>query len=588
MRALVHGRGLRLPFFRFAALTVLTAAAVVVPAGALKAASGGGVSAPILFKAFGAGSIPFNTSTSLTFTIANSNPATPLTGVAFSDVFPAGLVVSTPSGATGTCNGGTFTAAAGSTTVSLTGGVIAAATNCVLTVNVTGTAAGPLTNTTGNVSAAESGAGSTATATLLVGAPPVISAPIIFKMFGSLSVPLNGTTTLQLNVANLNASTSLTGLTVSDVFPAGLVVATPSGATGNCNGGTFTAVAGSSSISLTGGVLGPIGNCLLTVNVTGTSLGAKVNTTGHVSAAENAAGDTATATLLVEAPPLITKVFSPLTVNVGNLASLNFTIINPLGNILGLSGVAFTDVLPAGLTVTNATATVCGGTLTLTAPSTIALTNAFIADGSSCGFVVLVGAHAVGALTNTTGNVTSTNGGTGNVATATLQVDGPMTIAKAFQAPEIPLAAPIGLTFTVRNPASLTQHNVAFTDSLPAGLVVASPNGFTGACSVGAALTLTAVPGSSTISETGDVYPAGGSCTFTVNVIGTSPGVKNNSVVVTSTEQGVSATANASITIDPVVPSVEPMILVAIAFFLAAIGVATLRRRRRLIDAAHI
>src|SRR5207253_851723 len=67
------------------------------------------VAPPVIIKAFGAASIPLNGSTSLTFTIQNNNTTTSLTGVGFSDTLPAGLVVSTPNGLTGSCGGGTIT-----------------------------------------------------------------------------------------------------------------------------------------------------------------------------------------------------------------------------------------------------------------------------------------------------------------------------------------------------------------------------------------------------------------------------------------------------------------------------------------------
>src|SRR5262249_62126434 len=54
------------------------------------------VAPPVILKAFGVASIPLNGSTSLTFTIQNNNTTAALTGVAFSDTLPAGLVISTP------------------------------------------------------------------------------------------------------------------------------------------------------------------------------------------------------------------------------------------------------------------------------------------------------------------------------------------------------------------------------------------------------------------------------------------------------------------------------------------------------------
>src|SRR5262249_58027863 len=78
-------------------------------------------SSPTITKAFGAASIPLNGTTSLSFTITNPNPSTSLTGVAFTDTLPAGLVVATPNGLMGTCDSRTITATAGSGRILLTG-----------------------------------------------------------------------------------------------------------------------------------------------------------------------------------------------------------------------------------------------------------------------------------------------------------------------------------------------------------------------------------------------------------------------------------------------------------------------------------
>ena len=64
------------------------------------------VAPPVIIKAFDAASIPLNSSTSLTFTIRNNNSSTDLTGVGFSDTLPAGLVVATPNGLTGSAGAG--------------------------------------------------------------------------------------------------------------------------------------------------------------------------------------------------------------------------------------------------------------------------------------------------------------------------------------------------------------------------------------------------------------------------------------------------------------------------------------------------
>src|SRR5262249_35779773 len=153
----------------------VTASDAVAGAGNTSTASITVVSPPVISKTFGATSIPLNGSTSLSFTIQNNNAGTTLTGVAFSDTLPAGLVVATPNGLAGSCGGGTITAAANTNVVSLSGGSIPAASSCTFSVNVTGTSAGLKHNSTGPVSSTEGGTGAAATADLKVEAPPSIA-----------------------------------------------------------------------------------------------------------------------------------------------------------------------------------------------------------------------------------------------------------------------------------------------------------------------------------------------------------------------------------------------------------------------------
>ena len=109
---------------------------------------------------------------------------------------PAGLVVATPNGLTGTCGSGTITATGGSSSVSLAGGTLAAGGSCTFAVNVTGTTAGAKNNTTGTVSSTETGAGATSnTATVTVAAPPTISKiePASGPHTGGREIVLTGT-----------------------------------------------------------------------------------------------------------------------------------------------------------------------------------------------------------------------------------------------------------------------------------------------------------------------------------------------------------------------------------------------------------
>ncbi|MDQ1416677.1 MAG: large repetitive protein [Acidimicrobiaceae bacterium] len=500
---------------------------------------------PQITKSFGAASIPLNGSTTLTFTVANPAGNQTLTGIGFTDNLPAGLVVSTPNGLTGTCGGGTITATAASSAVSLSGASLASNTSCTFSVNVTGTTQGVKNNSV-VVTSANAGPGNTSNASITVVAPPAFT-----KAFGSPTVPLNASTSLTFTITNPDATTLLFGIGFSDTLPAGLVVATPSGLSGSCGGGTITAVAGSGTISLSGASLNPNETCTFSVNVTATAPGSKVNTTSALTSTPGGNGTPATATLVVVAPPVIAKSFAAANIAVNATTTLTFTVTNPSANSVSLTGVGFTDTLPAGLVVATPSGATgaCGASLTAVAGSgTVSLSGATIPSASACVFTVNVTGTTSGVKNNSV-TVTSTNGGTGNTATATVSVALPPLIAKSFGAATIALNGTTTLTFTVTNPAAngtFALTGVGFTDTLPAGLVVGTPKGLTGSCGGG---TITAAAGGSTVTLTGATLTGGASCTFSVNVKGTTAGIKNNSVTVNSANAGPGNTASATITV---------------------------------------
>jgi hypothetical protein len=370
---------------------------------------------PAITKTFGAAAVALNATTSLNFTLTNPNAADALSGVAFTDSLPAGLVVASTPNFSSTC-GGTATATAGSSSISLTAGTLAANGSCTLSVNVQATTGGVKNNSV-QVTSTEGGTGNTSNASLTIVGPPVIT-----KAFGAPSIPLNGATSLTFTLQNANSATPLTGVGFTDPLPAGLVIATPSGLTGSCGGGTITATQATNVVSLSGATLAASASCTFSVNVIGRSAGMQNNVTGNVTATEGGTGGTALASLTVAAPPSIALAFNPSTIAPNATASLMFTITNPAVNVDALTGVAVSDTLPAGLTVAAGSSSVCGGTLTTTAPTGIVLAGATIAANSQCQFSVTVTGNALAQYTNTTDNVVSTNGGSGNAASATLTV----------------------------------------------------------------------------------------------------------------------------------------------------------------------
>jgi hypothetical protein len=273
-----------------------------------------------------------------------------------------------------------------------------------------------------------------------------------------------------------------------------------------------------------------------------------ITTSGCTSAPS--AATTVTVTPLL--PPTISKLFLPDTVASSETTLLSFTVSNPNNNpeaSVTLTGIAFTDNLPAGLLIAtpNELSDDCGGTVTATPGSaSLSLSGGTVAPPvlesllkirglnapaeGACFITVRVQAPAeLGTLENTTGQISSDQtgpGATSNTATLTVTVPkAPPTIAKEFGASSIPLGGTTALTFTLANPnSSVDLVNISASDTLPAGLFVSNPDSLSATCEA----EISANPGSNTIGITGLNLPASGSCSFTLNVTGTSAGTKNN------------------------------------------------------------
>lgn len=245
-------------------------------------------------------------------------------------------------------------------------------------------------------------------------------------------------------------------------------------------------------------------------------------------------GNTSTAVLSVVALPTLAKAFSPEVIQVGGTSTLTFKITNPNAATV-LTNVAFSDTFPANITAASPTGlaiTCIAGTIVIGATSAsgaIGVTIPSLAGGASCTLTLNVTGSVPETAVNTTMAITSDQA-TGNPASATLVVVSPPTISKAFAHSQIQLLGPgnsTALTFTVTNPAGnpVSLSGISFNDTLPAGLVVATPNGVTGSCGAG---TITAVAGSNSISLAGATLAAGASCTFSVNVSANALGVFTN------------------------------------------------------------
>ncbi len=168
-------------------------------------------------------------------------------------------------------------------------------------------------------------------------------------------------------------------------------------------------------------------------------------------------------------PPTFTKAFSPSTIVQSQTSTLTFTITNP--NLAAVTGVAFTDTLPTGMTLVSFSSSTCSGGNVATSPTSVSLSGATLAASGSCAIAVIVQATGSGSLVNTTSTLTSI-APAAPPATATLTVI-PLvapTLTKAFSPSTVFQSQTSTLTITITNPNAAPLVGLALTDALPAGI----------------------------------------------------------------------------------------------------------------------
>ncbi len=106
------------------------------------------VGPPAFTKSFAPNIVCVDETTTLTFTIDNTQTPIAFTNLAFTDPFPAGLVVANPANASTTCTGGMITAMPGDPSLSYSGGSVPANGSCTIRVDVISSISGVLFNTT--------------------------------------------------------------------------------------------------------------------------------------------------------------------------------------------------------------------------------------------------------------------------------------------------------------------------------------------------------------------------------------------------------------------------------------------------------
>jgi len=260
------------------------------------------------------------------------------------------------------------------------------------------------------------------------------TSPVLLSGFGESPIHVGGSSTVWFRINGGDSGGA--GFAFTDTLPAGLVVGSPAGVANSC-GGDVTASAGGNGISLSGGVVVPSGYCLIEVNVKATTPGLKFNTTSSFTWTGGTGSNPSPESLLVIGLPTVTAAFNPTSISVGGTSTLTFTVTNPnpanvgpqhgvAPSAVGLSGIGFSDTLPAGLVIAdpNGFDGNCDATIVAVAgTNVITLSDLFLPAATNCWFSVTVKATTSGAKENSTGPVDSQDEVKGDPGLATLYVD---------------------------------------------------------------------------------------------------------------------------------------------------------------------
>lgn len=491
---------------------------------------------------------------SLEFSIDNMDATEAATGITFTDDLDAALTGLAAIGLPLNDVCGVGSTIAGTSLLTLTGGTVPANGNCTFTVDVLVPAGAPLGATVTNTTDVVSGT---------IGGLPVVSNAATDDLFieaVTFTKSFDGPTTaggapvLTFSIENLSAITTVSSLAFSDDLDATLTGLVATGLPLNDVCGMGSVLSGTSFLTLTGASLLPGGSCTFMVPLqvpAAAAAGSFPNTTSDLTESGLTLAEPATATLVIEPPPIFAKSFAPMAIGVGLASTVTLTIDNT-ASVLSANNLDVTDNLPAGMVVAtpaNASTTCTGGTLTAADGSgVVTYTGGGVAAGTSCTITVNVVGNAVGALVNTTGDLTSSSGNSGP-ATDTLTVVPQPGFAKAFAPNPTIIGGVSTVTLTIDNASStVTATGLDVTDNLPAGMVVATPPNASTTCTGG---TLTAVAGAALFSYSGGTVAASTSCTVSVDVTPSVSGALVNTTGDLTSSLGNSGPATDTLTVNP-------------------------------------
>lgn len=502
--------------------------------------------------------VPGDTVT-LRFTMENTSPVDDASSIVFVDVLTDTLSGLTATGLPLNDICGMGSSVSGTTTILFSGGSLSAGASCSFDVTLqvpAGAAEGTYENRTSSNSATVGGNS--------VGFDPGVDSLTVdsrrlelTKEFTDDPVSPGGTVSLEFTLTNLDPDSAASAITFTDNLTSALSGLAATGLPMMDVCGMGSQISGSTLLTLTGGTLAAGASCNFSVTLqvpANVTLGTEaVNTTSSLSGTINGlavTGAPASDTLQIQSLTL-TKAFSGPSA-AGGTVDLMFTITN-LSDSSAASELAFTDNLNSTLSGLVATGTpmsnVCGSGSTLSGTSLLTLSGGNLEASASCNFSVTLQVPAgagAGTYLNTTSQLQQAGLPVSVAASDSLGIEPPPTFSKTFSPDFLGVGQVSTLSFTIDNSASaLAASSLAFTDNLPAGVVVASTPSASNTCTG----TVTADAGTAVISLSGGSVAAGTSCQISVNVTPVSPGNFVNTTGDLTSSSGNSGTAGDTLSV---------------------------------------
>ena len=494
---------------------------------------------PIFEMSFSPSSVPLGGTSTMTYSIENSLPTTPLQSVTFRNVLPQGMVVASPANVSTTCSGmfgpPLITAQPGTSEIvfflsALDGGV-----SCAASVDVTASIAGALGNTTEPLMFSDP------TARVSGKASAVLDVTVeqlnLSGFFSGDPVAPGESLFLDFTIANLNrdhAASAVAFINDLDATLGGLVAL---GLPMNDVCGAGSTISGTDSISLTGATLPAEGTCTFTVQVRvpgSTAPGIYTNTSSEVTAqidGRTVTGSRAIDSFEISEAPTLQKRFLTDPVPAGQSTTLEFTITNVSASNTA-TDIGFADNLDQfipGIEVTNLPPVGdCGPGSTLAVGNlgedrALLMTGGSLSPGGSCTLEVTLdiplGVPSNRYL-NTTEPITATVDGsavTGRPAEAELTFVAAPSLRKSFSearvGPDDTVTLELELTYGENATGEATE--ISFEDDLGAMLpgLVATGLPMNDVCGSGSRL-----DGTSILSFTGGTLAANTQCTLSVTL----------------------------------------------------------------------